>query len=203
MNVKIKIQIQHLWFIEELLQKILTIEERCFSWKTSQPGICRIGVEKFYRSYSQPPSSDRTFCRNSCEMWSENRWRYIYKIIHIKSNCQDVYSSMLIFQSQGYCSEVLSVWNYSEKNHYKNIWRMEFVGKVKHIIQLSHVLQSKLVKVFFFYSNTYIDCLVAEFPVLEHLYSFSLYPINFKKTSLISRKWKIDWDCECLVRMQW
>ena len=33
----------------------------------------------------------------------------IYKGIHIKSNCQDVYSSMLIFQSQGYCSEVLSV----------------------------------------------------------------------------------------------
>ena len=81
---------------------------------------------------------------------------------------------------------------------------MEFVEKIKHIIQLSHILQSKLVKVFFFYSNTYTDCLVAEFPLLEHLCSSSLYPINFKKTSLISRKWKwkIDWDCECLVRMQ-
>ena len=159
MNVKIKRQIQHLWFIEELLQKILTIEERCFSWKTSQPGICRIGVEKFYRSYSQPPSSDRTFCRNSCEMWSENRWRYIYKIIHIKSNCQDVYSSMLIFQSQGYCSEVLSVWNYSQE-------------------------------------------IITKTSVLEHLCSASLYPINFEKTSHISRKWKTDWSCECLVRMQ-
>ena len=54
---------------------------------------------------------------------------------------------------------------------------------------------------YFFYSNTYIDCLVAEFPVLEHLCSTSIYPINFKKTSLISRKWKIDWGCECPVRM--
>ena len=54
----------------------------------------------------------------------------------------------------------------------------------------------------FFYSNTYTDCLVAEFPVLEHLCSASLYPINFKKTSHISRKWKIDWGCECLARMQ-
>ena len=53
----------------------------------------------------------------------------------------------------------------------------------------------------FFYSNTYTDCLVAEFPVLEHLCSASLYPINFKKTSHISRKWKIDWGCEFLVRM--
>ena len=57
-----------------------------------------------------------------------------------------------------------------------------------HIIQLSHVLRGKVVQVFFFYSNTYTDCLVAEFPVLEHLYSTSLHPINFKKTSHISRK---------------
>ena len=53
--------------------------------------------------------------------------------------------------------------------------------KVMHIIQLSHVLQVKLSR-FFFYSNTYTDCLVADFPVLEHLCSTSLYPINFKKT---------------------
>ena len=66
-NVKIKRQIQHLWFIKELLQKILTIAERCFSQKTSQPGICRIQIDEFYWSYYQPPSCDRTFCRNSCE----------------------------------------------------------------------------------------------------------------------------------------
>ena len=151
MNVKIKIQIQHLWFIEELLQKILTIEERCFSWKTSQPGICRIGVEKFYRSYSQPPSSDRTFCRNSCEMWSENRWRYIYKIIHIKSNCQDVYSSMLIFQSQGYCSEVLSVWNCSK----------EIITKMWCILSSFLMFYRVKFSLHFFNSNTYTDYSVA------------------------------------------
>ena len=30
-----------------------------------------------------------------------------------------------------------------------------------------------------FYSNTYTDCLVAEFPVLEHLYSTSLLEVYF------------------------
>ena len=108
MNVKIKRQIQHLGFIEELLQKILTIAERCFSRKTSQPGIFKIRVEEFYRSYSQPPSCDRIFYRKvaKCKVKPDED---IYKGIHIKSNCQDLYSSMLIFQSQGYCSEVLSV----------------------------------------------------------------------------------------------
>ena len=48
-----------------------------------------------------------------------------------------------------------------------------------HIIQLSHVLRGKVVQVFFFYSNTYTDCLVAEFPVLEHLYSTSLLEVYF------------------------
>ena len=33
----------------------------------------------------------------------------IYKCIHIKGNCQDVYSSIFIFQSQGCYSEVLNV----------------------------------------------------------------------------------------------
>ena len=32
MNVKIKKQIQYLWFIEELLQKILTIAENITAW---------------------------------------------------------------------------------------------------------------------------------------------------------------------------
>ena len=27
------------------------------------------------------------------------------------------------------------------------------------------------------------------------------YTLNFKKTFHISRKWQIDWSCECLVRM--
>ena len=75
------------------------------------------------------------------------------------------------------------------RNHYKNIWRVEFAEKVMHIIQLSHVLQGEVDQVFF-YSNTYTDCLVAEFPVLEHLWSAYLYPINSKKTSHKSRKWK-------------
>ena len=47
MNVKIKRQILYLCFIEDqLLQKILAIAERCFSWKTSQSGIRRIQVEE-------------------------------------------------------------------------------------------------------------------------------------------------------------
>ena len=54
----------------------------------------------------------------------------------------------------------------------------------------------------YFFSNTYTDCLVTEFPVLEHLCSAYLYPTSFKKTSHMSRKWKIDWGCECLLRMQ-
>ena len=33
-----------LWFSSELLQKILTITERCFSGETLQHGICRIWV---------------------------------------------------------------------------------------------------------------------------------------------------------------
>ena len=83
-NVKIKRQIQHLWFIKELLQKILTIAERCFSQETSQPGICRIQIDEFYRSYSQPPSCDRTFCRNSCGKnvkWNQMKI-YIYRHSH-------------------------------------------------------------------------------------------------------------------------
>ena len=36
---------------------------------------------------------------------------------------------------------------------------------------------------YFFYLNTYTDCLVAEFLVLEHLCSASLYLKNFNKTS--------------------
>ena len=87
---------------------MLTIAERCFPRKSSQPGICRIRVEEFYRSYSQIPSCDRIFAEIvvKCEV---KPGEDICKGIHIKSNCQDVYSSMLIFQSQGYCSEVLNV----------------------------------------------------------------------------------------------
>ena len=32
----------------------------------------------------------------------------IYKGIHIKSNCQDIYSSMIVFQSWVHCAEVVS-----------------------------------------------------------------------------------------------
>ena len=58
-NMEIKWKNKHLWFIEKLLQKILRIAERCFSRKTSQPGIC-----------------DRILYRNICERRSEFRWRY-------------------------------------------------------------------------------------------------------------------------------
>ena len=66
---------------------------KVFFSETSQPGTYIIRVEKFYRTYSPPPCCDRIFCRNSCEMWSETRWRYvnIYKGIQIKRNCQDIY----------------------------------------------------------------------------------------------------------------
>ena len=152
-----------------------------------------------YKSYSRPPSCDRILCRNSCEMWSETRWTY--KGIHINSNSQDVYSSMLIFQSQD-IDQKFWVSETTQKKYYKNIWRVKFVEKVMHIIQLSYVSQDEVVQVFFFYSDTYTDNLVAEFPVLAYLCSTSLYPINFKKASRITRKWKIDLDCECLVIMQ-
>ena len=66
---------------------------KVFFSETSQPGTYIIRVEKFYRTYSPPPCCDIIFCRNSCEMWSETRWRYvnIYKGIQIKRNCQDIY----------------------------------------------------------------------------------------------------------------
>ena len=53
------------------------------------------------------------------------------------------------------------------RNHCRNIWRLEFVEKVMHIIQISDVLQVEVIQAFF-YLNTYTDNLVAEFPVLEH-----------------------------------
>ena len=71
--------------------------------------------------------------------------------------------------------------------------------KIKRQIQRLWFLKELLQKIL---TNTYTDCLVAHFPVLEYLSSTSLYPINFKKTSPMSRKWKIDWGCECLLRMQ-
>ena len=106
----------------------------------------------------------------------------IYKGIHIKSSCQD----MFIFQSQGYCSEVLSVWNYSEEvitktseewNLFKTgLWKGNAYYPAFSCFTGWNCLGD------FFYSNTYTDCLVEDFPVLEHLCSTSLYPINFKKT---------------------
>ena len=76
MNVKLKIQIRYFWFIEEILQKILTMGERRFSRKPSQPGICRIQVEELYKSYSQPPSCDRT---------CETRWIAEFVLEHLCS----------------------------------------------------------------------------------------------------------------------
>ena len=121
MNVKMKRQIQHLWFIKELLRKILTIavakvffSENVTSWTLQNLSW------QFYRICSEPPSCqavDRIFYRNSCEMWNETipMKIYSYKGIQIKSICQDLYSIMLIFQTQGYYSVVLSAWNYSQE----------------------------------------------------------------------------------------
>ena len=156
MNVKIKRQIQHLWFIKELLWKILTIAERCFSRKTSQPEICRIRVGEFYRSYSQPPSCDRIFCRNSCEMWSETIWRHIHKGIHIKKQLSRFIFNDAHFPKPGILFRSSECLKLLRRNHYKNIWRVEFVEKVMHIIQLSHVLQGEVVQVFFLFKHTHL-----------------------------------------------
>ena len=132
MNVEIKRQIQHLWFIKELLQKILTIAvtkvfflENITTWN-----LQNLSWQVLYELFSttQLSGCDRIFYRNSCEIWNETipfLWRYIYmyvciytyiyKGIHIKSNCKYLYSIMLIFQIQVYCSENLSVWNYSQE----------------------------------------------------------------------------------------
>ena len=105
----------------------------------------------------------------------------IYKDIHIKSNCQDVYSSMPIFQSQGYFSTVLSVWNYSEEIITKHL-KSGICWKVNgYYPAFSCFTGWSCPGIFFIQTHTHIDCLVAEFPVLEPLCSSSLYPINFKK----------------------
>ena len=84
------------------------------------------------------------------------------------------------------------------RNHYKNIWRVEFVEKVMHIIQLSHILQGEVVQVFFLFKHIHwlFSCRVSSsWTPLQYLFIGSVLP-------LFSRKWKIDWGCECLVRMQ-
>ena len=76
-----------------------------------------------YKSYSRSPSYDRILCLKSCEMWNETRW--IYKSIQFKYICQDVYSSVLVFQSFKNClvSETLSIWNHSNEIITKNCWK--------------------------------------------------------------------------------
>ena len=59
------------------------------------------------------------------------------------------YLTTPIFESQQYCSEVLNIWNFLEKNHYENIWRVEIAEKVMLIIQLLYVLQKEVVPKFF------------------------------------------------------
>ena len=110
MNVKIKRQIQHLWFIEELLQKILTIAERSFLRKHHNLELANFELRNFIGAILDHPTVIEFFREIvvKCEVKPDED---IYKGIHIKSSCQD----MFIFQSQGYCSEVLSVWNYSEE----------------------------------------------------------------------------------------
>ena len=87
-NVKIEGQIQHLWFIKELLRKILTIEVvKCFSRKTSQPGISRIWVDEFYRSCSQPPSCEAVieFFAEIVMKWEVKPFLWICIYIYIYS----------------------------------------------------------------------------------------------------------------------
>ena len=150
------IQLQHLWFIKELLEKMLTIAERCISRKTSQPKICRIGVDKFYRSYSQPPSCDRIFCRNSCEMWSETIWRHIHKGIHIKKQLSRFIFNDAHFPKPGILFRSSECLKLLRRNHYKNIWRVEFVEKVMHYPAFSCFTGWSYPGIFFIETHTLI-----------------------------------------------
>ena len=154
MNVKIKRQIQHLWFIEELLQKILTIGERCFSWKTSQPGTCRIRVEEsYYRSYSRPPCCDSS---GFTSLWNM-KWNQMK--IYIKAFTLKAVVKICSFSKARDIVEKFWVSETTQKKslqkHLKSVicWK-QVCEKVMHIIQLSHVLLVKLSR-FFFYSNTH------------------------------------------------
>ena len=79
--------------------------ERCFSRKTSQPGIQRIrgGLIGTNLSHSVVIELFAEILVK-CELKPVED----LKDIHIESNRQHVYSSMLIFQSQRSCSEVSS-----------------------------------------------------------------------------------------------
>ena len=156
MNVKIKRQIQHLWFFKELLWKILAIAERCFSRKTSQPEICINRVDEFYRSYSQPPSCDRIFCRNSCEMWSETIWRHIHKGIHIKKQLSRFIFNDVHFPKPGILFRSSECLKLLRRNHYKNIWRVEFVEKVMHYPAFSCFTGWSCPGIFFIETHTLI-----------------------------------------------
>ena len=148
-----------------------------FFSETSQPGTYIIRVEKFYRTYSPPPCCDRIFCRNSCEMWSETRWRYvnIYKGIQIKRNCQDIYYAH--FPKPGILFRSFECLKSEE-------WNLLKTGLSKgnaYYPAFSCFTRWNCLGIFFLFKHI-CCCLVADFAVLEHLCNTSLYPINFKKT---------------------
>ena len=107
MNMKTKRQIQHLWFIEELLQKILTIAERSFLRKHHNLELANFELRNFIGAILDHPTVIEFFREIvvKCEVKPDED---IYKGIHIKSNCQDIYSSMIVFQSWVHCAEVVS-----------------------------------------------------------------------------------------------
>ena len=93
------------------------------------------------------------------------------------------------------CSEVMS--EYSKKKSLQKHPKSGIVEKVMHIIHLSHVLQGEVVQVFLlFLLNTHWKFSCRVFSSWTPLQCIVL---NFKKTSHISWKWKINWSCEWLI----
>ena len=120
-----------------------------------------------YTSYCQPPSV-------VIELFTEIVVKYELKA----DKDLKAFTSIAIFKYDHFPKPEILFRSYEYlkllgRNHYKNISRMEFEETSMHIIQLSHVLQGEVVRVFFFclFFLTHADGLVAEFSVLELLYS--------------------------------
>ena len=78
----------------------------------------------------------------------------IYKDIHIKSNCQDVYSSMLIFQGHEYCSEVWVSETTQKKSLQKHL-KSEICWKGNAYYSAFSCFTGRSCPGIFFYSNTH------------------------------------------------
>ena len=143
----------------------------------SHPAVTELLGEIVVKSEVKPDEDVKVFTL-------KESWRFMHNL----ANCPKL---EILFRSLK-CLKLLRI------DYYKNIWRVAVVEKVAHIIQVSYVLYGEVAQVSFSCLNTYTDDSVAEFSVLEHLCSTS---VHFKKDSHISRKWKIDWGWESLVRM--